>query len=133
MRVVSKIQLLVNKKIFNLLLFDWIVKKSEIYKIPKCTPFWHEMLKIASVSGVPPIDPAGGAYVAPSDPLVVRSFLPLTIAASSLQRLQFAPPTCSAVLSFYISIFPLQTSLLNSWIRPPICDLCGPNELWIFL
>jgi len=28
-----------------------IVKKSEIYKIPKWTKFWHEMLKIASVSG----------------------------------------------------------------------------------
>jgi len=30
--------------------FDLIVKKSEIYKIPKWTQFWHEMLKIASVS-----------------------------------------------------------------------------------
>jgi len=25
-----------------------IVKTSEIYKLPKFTPFWHEMLKITS-------------------------------------------------------------------------------------
>ena len=44
-------QLLVSKNnFFNLLFFDLIVKKSEIYKIPKWTQFWHEMLKIASVS-----------------------------------------------------------------------------------
>ena len=48
---------------------------------------WHEMFKIASVSGAPP-DPAGGAYGAPSDPLVVRGFLPSAIAASPLRRLQ---------------------------------------------
>jgi len=30
-----------------------IVKKSDFYKTPKCTKFWHEILKIASA------DPAG--------------------------------------------------------------------------
>src|SRR6218665_3387142 len=33
--------------------FDLIVKKYEINNIPKCTPLWHEMFEIASVSGAP--------------------------------------------------------------------------------
>ena len=41
--------------------------------------FWHEMLKILTVSG---------AYDAPPDPLVARGFLPSAIAASRLRRLQ---------------------------------------------
>src|SRR6218665_1839615 len=41
-RVVSYIQLLVNKNVFNLQFFDLIANKSEIYKIPKWTQFWHE-------------------------------------------------------------------------------------------
>jgi len=36
-----------------------MLKKSVIYKIPKWTKFWHEMLKIASDSGAPPQTPLG--------------------------------------------------------------------------
>ena len=43
-------QLLVNKNFFNLLFFNLIVNKSEIYKIPKWTIFSREMFKIASLS-----------------------------------------------------------------------------------
>src|SRR6218665_445437 len=41
---------LVNENFFNLLFFDLIINKSEVYMIPEWTQFWHEMLKIASVS-----------------------------------------------------------------------------------
>ena len=57
--VVSRIQLLVNKIFFHLLFFDLIVKKYEINNIPKCTPLWHEMFEIVSVSGAPPQTPLG--------------------------------------------------------------------------
>src|SRR6218665_1206504 len=91
--VVSRIQLLVNKNFFHLLFFhllssfiyyffDLIVKKYETNNIPKCTPFWHEMFKIVSLSDAPP------------DPLVGRGFLPSAIAASRLRRLQFPPLAC---------------------------------------
>src|SRR6218665_3291854 len=85
---VSRIQFLVNKNFFHLLFFDLIVKKYETNNIPKCTPFWHEMFKIASVSGAPPQTPLGSLRRSP-DPLVGRGFLPSAIAASRLQRLQF--------------------------------------------
>src|SRR6218665_2972475 len=57
--------------------FHLIAKKSEIYKIPKWTQFWHEMLKIASV------------YDAPPDPLVAKGFLLSAIAALRLWHSQF--------------------------------------------
>src|SRR6218665_4168072 len=38
--------------------------------------------------------PRWGAYDAPSDPLVVRSFLPLAIAPSRLRHQQFSRLTC---------------------------------------
>src|SRR6218665_522001 len=86
--VVSRIQLLVNKNFFHLLFFhllssfiyyffDLIVKKYETNKIPKCSPFWHEMFKITSVSGTPPQIPLGSCIRRyPSGSLVVRGFLP---------------------------------------------------------
>src|SRR6218665_3711777 len=79
--VVSLIQLVVNKNFFHLQFFDLIVKKYNINNIPKCTPFWHEMFKIASVSG--------GAYDAPPDPLVVKGFFPTAITALCLRPLHF--------------------------------------------
>src|SRR6218665_2011001 len=102
--VVSRIQLLVNRNFFHLLFFhllssfiyyffDLIVKKYETNNIPKCTPFWHEMFKIVSLSWGSVPDPAGGAYDAPPDPLVGRGFLPSAIAASRLRRLiPISPP-----------------------------------------
>src|SRR6218665_3059847 len=35
--------------------------------------------------------------------------------------------------SFLISMFPSRLPLLNSWIRPPVHEVCGFDELWIFL
>src|SRR6218665_3513249 len=65
--------------------FDLIVKKYEINKSQKCTPFWHKMFKIAFFSGgSPPNPPSCPPHDAPSDPLVVRGFLPSAIAASRL-------------------------------------------------
>src|SRR6218665_576298 len=66
--------------------FDLIVKKYEINKSQKCTPFWHKMFKIASFSGA--LGSFLEAHDAPPDPLVVRGFLPSAIAASRLWRLQ---------------------------------------------
>src|SRR6218665_4030823 len=40
--------------------FDFIVKKYEITKSQKYTPFWHKMFKIASFSGAPPQTLLGG-------------------------------------------------------------------------
>src|SRR6218665_1888284 len=48
--------------------FDLIVKKYEINKSPKCTPFWHKMFKIASFSGAPPQIPLGGLGPPPPPP-----------------------------------------------------------------
>src|SRR6218665_1034183 len=42
--------------------------KYEIYKIPKCIQFWHEMLKIASVSGALPQTPLGELTTLPQAP-----------------------------------------------------------------
>ena len=58
-------------------------------------------------------DPAGGAYDAPPDPLVVRGFLPSAIAASRLRRLQCPQ---SDVL---VSIPQLQYRGCNSHTLPP--------------
>ena len=86
--VVSETQLLVHKSssIFNF--WNFSVKKSKSYKIPKCTPFWHEMFKIALVFGAPPQASLGSLRRSP-DALVVRDFLPWAIEASRLQSLQF--------------------------------------------
>src|SRR6218665_3175632 len=86
--VVPQIQLLVNKNLFQILFFRFNCLKCEINKIQICTPFSLEMFKIASVS-----DPAGGAYDAIPDPLVVRGFLSSAIAVSRLRRLiSISPP-----------------------------------------
>ena len=68
--VVSRIQVLVNKNFFHLLLifFNFIVKKYEINNIPKCTQFWHEVFKIASVSGAPPQTPLEELTALPQTP-----------------------------------------------------------------
>src|SRR6218665_1694930 len=84
--VVSRIQLLVNKNFhllfFHLLssfiyyFFDLIVKNYETNNIPKCTPFWHEMFKIVSLSGAPPQTSLGELTTLPHTPLSVGdSFL----------------------------------------------------------
>ena len=67
-KVVSRIQLVVNKNLFHLQFFDLIVKKYEINSITKCTPFWHEMFKIESVSGAPPQTPLGELTTLPQTP-----------------------------------------------------------------
>src|SRR6218665_1365467 len=86
--------MLLSSTIFHLLssfiyyFFDLIVKKYETNNIPKCTPFWHEMFKIASLSGAPPQTPLG-SLPRSLRPLVGRCFLPSAIAASRLRRLKF--------------------------------------------
>jgi len=71
------------------LLFELIVTRYEINKSPKCTRFCKKIVRkrICFWGSAP--DPAGGAYDAPPDPLVVKGFLPSAIAAPRLQRLQF--------------------------------------------
>src|SRR6218665_2573390 len=77
--------------------FDLIAKKSEIYKIQKWTQFWHEMLKIASVSGAEPQTPLGELTTLPRPPsvegllafLVAKGFLLSAIAALRLRHSQF--------------------------------------------
>src|SRR6218665_3725468 len=95
-------------------LFDLIANKSEIYKIPKWTQFWHEMLKIASV------------YDAPPDPLFAKGFLLSAIAASRLWHSQFELLARShkhpQLLD--LKLFPLQA---------PLVQFCGADELWILL
>src|SRR6218665_2707633 len=82
--------MLLSSTIFHLLssfiyyCFDLIVKKYETNNIPKCTPFWHEMFKIASLSGAPPQTPLRELTTLPQTP-----FWPSAIAASLLQRLKF--------------------------------------------
>jgi len=49
---------------------------------------WHEMFKIASISGAPPQTPLSGLTTL-SQTLVARGFLPSAIAASRLWRLHF--------------------------------------------
>jgi len=65
-----------------------IVKKFEIYKIQKCTQFWHKMLKIASVSGAPPQTLLRELTTLPRPP-VAKGFLLPAIAASRLRHSQF--------------------------------------------
>ena len=82
------IHVLVNKNLFQILFFRFNCLKCEINRIQKCTPFWLEMFKIASVSGAPRSGvPRWGAYDALPDPLVVKGFLPSAIAFSRLRRL----------------------------------------------
>src|SRR6218665_1260990 len=50
--------------------------------------FWHEMFKILKVSGALPQTPRGSLRRSP-DLLAARGFLPSSIAASRLRRLQF--------------------------------------------
>src|SRR6218665_1764965 len=65
--------------------FDLIAKKYEIYKTRKWTQFWHEMLKIASVSGAEP-RPHWGSLRRSPRPLS-RKVLPVSaIATSRLQH-----------------------------------------------
>src|SRR6218665_3097704 len=69
--VVSRILLVVNKNFFHLQFFDLIVKiinYYEINNIQKSTPFWHEMVKIASVSGALPQPPFGELTTLPRPP-----------------------------------------------------------------
>src|SRR6218665_1523315 len=47
---------------------DLIVKKYDINKSQKCTPFWHKMFKIASFSGAPPQTPLGELATLPQTP-----------------------------------------------------------------
>src|SRR6218665_1710349 len=113
---VSRIQFLVNKNFFHLLFFDLIVKKYETNNIPKCTPFWHEMFKIASVSRAPPHTP-WRAYDAPPEPLVGRGFLPSAIAAWGFQRLRFACLACLFAKHSKISACPESTPLAPRFFR----------------
>src|SRR6218665_2084835 len=74
------------------------------------------MFKIASVSGAQP-RPRWGSLRAPSDPLVIRGFLPSASAASRLRRLQYPIP-CSDVL----------LSIPHAGSRPWLCLLyLAPN------
>ena len=51
---------------------------------------WHEMFKIALITGAPPQTPLRELTTVPQTPyMVVRGFLPSAIAASRLRRLQF--------------------------------------------
>jgi len=63
-----------------------IVKESETFKIPKCTSFWHEMLKISSLQG--------GAHDAPETPSLegLLAFDNPSFAPSALAR-SFRYPT----------------------------------------
>src|SRR6218665_971832 len=82
--------MLLSSTIFHLLssfiyyCFDLIVKKYETNNIPKCTPFWHEMFKIASDSGAPPQTPLRELTTLPrtDPPIVVMGFFLFEIAAS---------------------------------------------------
>ena len=67
-KVVSLIQLVVNKSFFHLQFFDLIVKKYDTNNIPKYTLFWHEMFKIASVYGALPQTPLGELTTLPQAP-----------------------------------------------------------------
>src|SRR6218665_242517 len=99
--------------------FDLIVKKSEIYKIPKWTQFWQEMLKIASVSGPPGPRPRWG----------------------SLRRSP-RPPSHEGLLSFgtrsltYSHVL-ISTPASRSQVFPSrlqgLAQFCGTDELWILL
>ena len=100
--VVSRIQLLVNKNFFHLLFFhllssfiydffNLIIKIIKIWDLTTSQNALHFGMKCSKLRrflGLRP-RPAGGAYDAPSDPLVGRCFLPSAITASRLLRLQF--------------------------------------------
>src|SRR6218665_2529930 len=114
-KVVSRIQLVVNKNFFHLQFFDLIVKKYEINNIPKCTSFWHEINVQNCVgfwSSAP--DPAGGAYDTPPNPLVGRGFLPSAIACNFAPSALAISPTpmfiCEKLLDFLLPrVHPLGT------------------------
>src|SRR6218665_564179 len=70
------------------------------------------MLTIASDSGIPTQTRLRELTTLPQNPLVAKGFLPWAIAASRIRRSQFDLLARSdRHLSFYISIFSLQTSL----------------------
>jgi len=71
-------------------------------------------------------DPAGRAYDAPPDPLVVKGFLLSSIAASSLWHSQFELLSRSHKHPQLLDLkfFPLQA---------PLVQFCGADELWILL
>src|SRR6218665_3445127 len=87
--VVSRIQLLVSKTSFIYYFFDLIVNKYEINNIPKCTPLWHEMFEIASVSGAPPPTPLGSLRRSP-DSLVGSGFFAFNM-SHYLKSLKICP------------------------------------------
>src|SRR6218665_331873 len=93
--------------------FDLIAKKLEIYKIPKWTQFWHEMLKIASVSGDPPQKGSQRAFC----------FQQSQLRAFGTRSLTYSHVLISTP-AFRSQVFPLQASL---------AQLCGADELWILL
>src|SRR6218665_1098889 len=106
--------------------FDLIAKKSEIYKIPKWTQFWHEMFKIA-------ID---APYDAPPDPLVAKGFLLSAIAALRLRHSQFELLARSykhpQLLDLKFS--PCRLPLFNSVKQTNygyFCILC-PHPIYVF-
>src|SRR6218665_2866029 len=116
--------------------FDLIAKKSEIYKIPKWTQFWHEMLKISSVSEAPPQTPLGELTKLPR-PLVAKGFLLSAIAASRLRHSQFELLERShkhpQLLDF--KFFPCRFPLLNSVELTNygyFCILC-PHPIYVFV
>ena len=74
---------------FRYTFLDLTAKNYEINKSPKCAPFRMRRSKSRRFLGLRS-RPRWGAYDAPSDPLVVRGFLPSAIAASRLRRLQFS-------------------------------------------
>jgi len=65
-----------------------------INRIPKCTPFWLEMLQIASVSGAPPQTPLGELTTLPQTPYSREGLLAFgnrSFAPSALNP-PFSPP-----------------------------------------
>src|SRR6218665_3422837 len=83
------------------------------------------MLKIASVSGVPPQTPLGSLRRSP-DPVVAKGFLLSAIAVSRLWHSQFELLAYSHKHTQLLDLkfFPLQALLVQ---------FCGAEELWILL
>jgi len=92
--------------------------------------FWHEMLKIASVSGAPP-----------QTPLKEHTTLPLTPSHEGLLALgncSFGTRnlTCSHVLigTQFLDLNSFPPGSLAQFLDSPLVhEVCGADELWIFL
>ena len=77
--------------------------------------------------------PVGGTYDASPDPLVVRGFLPSAFAGSGLRRLQVPDSHVLVGTPASRSNFFPPDQLTPFLDPPPVYNICGADELKMFL